>query len=857
MDYSIKNLKYLLSIVSIAVIVVYFSFSGTLNEFWSSLSKSEEQKYFETREENLEKRRKKNEERKNKNPYENYEKAYNKKIPSTEELNRIEKEVFSMPGEDITDMQPYDTWKSLGPNGMVIDIDKKYCGRVLDLGFEGAPTLLVGSASGGLWKLWGAGSIPAAISDDVSKLIIGAFATNPNDTNNILIGTGEPAVTVGDGMFRTTNGGITWLPVALPLQPNNFYRIKYRPGSNSVVHAATNGGYMRSDNGGISGSWNLLLSGIVTDVSVVSSSPDILYAAVYGDGLYRSNNNGDNFTRINTIPVSAGNWATASVSIAPSDPNYVYVSIANFNGRTTGFFRTTNGGNTWQDISWRNHLNEIVDIHWNQGNYNNCISVSPVNRDVVLLGGGSLLRTSNGGANWFEFSSADVHPDQQIIKWYNSQNVYIGNDGGINYSTDAGLTWYTILNDFPFTQFYGFDAAVFNNTIFMGGGTQDNGVVISTNNGANWNIVTGGDGYDCDIDKSNPSRMFCRFNGSFSKTTNWGVNWSPAGTGLNGSINISNIENDGTPNIAPFLYIGNGNKIFESTDMGSTWTQFTSQTFNTNVWRINAAKYLSSQTVIYSILWNGGNPNYDDMLWVYDNGSWYNRAAGLPLVPLRYVAQHPRNNNKAYALTENFQSNQKVFKTTNRGINWSNITGDLPNIPVMDLVPHPVNDNILFLASDYGMWKTSNGGSNWFRWTAGMPVGNKITELEYIDSVSNGKFYIMAASHGRGAWIRDGANDNFVGFNNNETPAKFSLSQNYPNPFNPATTIKFSLAWAENVNIKVYDITGKVVSELVNSRFKEGSHTVKFDGSNLASGVYFYRITTSRFSDVKKMILVK
>ena len=89
------------------------------------------------------------------------------------------------------------------------------------------------------------------------------------------------------------------------------------------------------------------------------------------------------------------------------------------------------------------------------------------------------------------------------------------------------------------------------------------------------------------------------------------------------------------------------------------------------------------------------------------------------------------------------------------------------------------------------------------------------------------------------------------------TPATFALHQNYPNPFNPATTIKFSLAWAENVNIKVYDITGKVVSELVNSRFKEGSHTVKFDGSNLASGVYFYRITTSRFSDVKKMILVK
>jgi len=855
-----KKLKYLLSISALAAIAVYFSFFGITTELWGNLTKSEEQKYFETREDNLEKRKKKHEERKNQNPYENYEKAYNKKVPSAEELNRIEKEVNSMPGEDNSDMQPYESWQSLGPNGMAVDIDKKYCGRVLDLGFEGAPTLLVGSASGGLWKLWGAGSVPVAISDDINKLQIGAFVTNPADTNNILIGTGEPFVNGGDGngMYRTTNGGITWLPVTLPVQPNNFYRIKYRPGSNTVVHAATNTGYLRSDNGGISGSWSLRLSGGITDISVAASSPDLVYAAVYGDGLYRSNNNGDNFTRINTLPVSSGNWGTASVSISPSDPNYVYVSIANFNGRTTGFFRTTNGGSTWQDISWRNHLNEIVDIHWNQGNYNNCISVSPVNRDLVLVGGGSLLRTLNGGANWFEFSSSDVHPDQQIIKWHNNgQTVYVGNDGGINYSNDAGLTWYTILNVFPLTQFYGFDVAVFNNTIFLGGGTQDNGVVISTNNGANWKIVSGGDGYDCDIDKSNPSRMFCRFNGSFSKTTNWGLNWSPAGTGLNGSINISNIENDGTSAFAPYLYVGNGNKIFESTDFGSTWSQFTSQTFNTNVWRINVAKFLNAQSVIYSILWNGGSPNYNDLLWVYDNGTWLNRSAGLPLVPLRFVAQHPRDNFKAYALTELFNSSQKVFKTTNRGLNWSNITGDLPNIPVTDLVPHPANDNILFLASDYGMWKSSNGGTNWFRWTAGMPVGNKITELEYIDSVSNGKFYIIAASYGRGAWIRDGANDNFVAINNNEIPAEFSLSQNYPNPFNPSTTIEFTIPWAENVNIKVYDITGKVVSEPVNSRFSAGSHSVKFEGSNLASGVYFYRITTSRFTDVKKMILVK
>lgn len=88
-------------------------------------------------------------------------------------------------------------------------------------------------------------------------------------------------------------------------------------------------------------------------------------------------------------------------------------------------------------------------------------------------------------------------------------------------------------------------------------------------------------------------------------------------------------------------------------------------------------------------------------------------------------------------------------------------------------------------------------------------------------------------------------------------PKEFSLSQNYLNPFNPLTKINYSLPQGVKVSIKVYDILGRLVKEIVNEYKDAGNYTVIFDGTNYASGVYFYRIEAGKFSDVKKMVLVK
>lgn len=92
---------------------------------------------------------------------------------------------------------------------------------------------------------------------------------------------------------------------------------------------------------------------------------------------------------------------------------------------------------------------------------------------------------------------------------------------------------------------------------------------------------------------------------------------------------------------------------------------------------------------------------------------------------------------------------------------------------------------------------------------------------------------------------------------NDEIPVEYELFENYPNPFNPTTTISFSIPQQEKVELIVYDVLGRKVAELVNETIPSGTHSIDFDGSNLSSGMYIYKITAGQFSESKKMLLVK
>ena len=228
-----------------------------------------------------------------------------------------------------------------------------------------------------------------------------------------------------------------------------------------------------------------------------------------------------------------------------------------------------------------------------------------------------------------------------------------------------------------------------------------------------------------------------------------------------------------------------------------------------------------------------------------------------------------------------------IVKTTNGGDNWTSITSGTTN--ELRSIFFATN-TIGYIAGRYGTFlKTTSSGNNWFS----LPTGNSYSYWSVcftsIDTGYISSNVIYKTINGGINWETQtvpssvplnsicfaGLDTGFVAGNSgvilktvtggttdiakvsNEIPNEFVLFQNFPNPFNPTTTIKFSIPQKGLVKLVVYDMLGKEVATLVNDEQTAGNYEVTFDASKLTTGVYFYKITSGDFSDVKKMILVK
>lgn len=791
--------------------------------------------------------------------YEEFMKSY-----THERMIQKMNEHLSMPSENDFGDMPVNNWIFKGPYSADSRTwpGMKICGRIRDLEIEGVPSLRAAGATGGVF-----GSIlifPYPLNDNITTLSIGSFATNPTDSAKILIGTGEPENYPGNGMWRTTNAGQTWMQVASNYIPQSgqIREIRFQPGSGTTVHAATSSGYYKSLDGGVT--WVQKVAGNIESMDVAPLAPNIIWFTKRNDGVYKSTNWGDNFVRQNNYPLTGSNFKTASISIAYSSITTVFVSATDDNGMTKGQHRSTDGGVTWQDRTWRVSGN-IVQIHGTngQGSRNNCIGVSPTNPNLVIVGGVDGIRSTDGGATWafIPLNIGTVHDDFCVIKWHsNGSSVYIGTDGGISHSVNGGATFSTITSIFPAMQFWGIDAAANSSGFVITGGTQDNSIVNSSNNGTSWFVSSVWDASHTTIDKSNPavqmSTLFSTSAHSVYRTTNYGSSWSDVTVPFS-SIYGGMIRND---NVSPvWYYVNRGNRVYVSTNIGTSWTQVGTSFPDAYVANISVGRYSAPYAPLYAVL-----PNTTTRVMFYDGSNWVQRNSGLPTANMSVMGQHPTNNNIALISTayESYPG-QKIYKTTNKGVSWTNISGNFPNFSITSLILHPTLNNIMFAGTTWwGVYKTTDGGSNWFRWMNGMPQSQWVEALAYVDSSSiNGKFYVVAGTHGRGVYVREsGGDDPLTGNNNNNTslPKEYSLNQNYPNPFNPSTKVDFDLPVSDVVTLQIFDITGRLVKEIMNNKlYPAGSHSFNFNGNGLSSGAYFYRITTPKYTDVKKMVLVK
>ncbi|HEY3251113.1 MAG TPA: hypothetical protein VGK25_08335, partial [Ignavibacteria bacterium] len=467
-------------------------------------------------------------------------------VLETEHLNGIWNNINESPREQDLNNAPVNSWSCIGPFGMsVINTNARYTGRILDIDLLNSYPQFqldfrVASASGGIWSLLTIPlpGIPVCISNnDITTQATSCLATHPFNTDIIFTGTGESQQRAGTGMWKTTNGGQNWEHVSMVPQPGAFYRIKFNPGNPTRLHTATELGYYRSDNSGLT--WTRYFTGNVTDIAIRPDNPNYIFITKNGDnttgGVYSSVNGGTNWTKL-TSGIATTNVGRSSITLCRSNPNIIYASLGQLDDNSLlGVWKSVNNGASWTNVT------PVPDIGGNAW-YNNVISVSPTNSNIVMVAMTQMARTTNGGSSWSLINDENLHVDHHALTWRNGgDTVYSGNDGGFSRSVNGGATWTNTYNNYGITQFYNFDVGV-NNTAVIFGGSQDNGVLGTTTfsgGGANWQHTLGGDGAGIAIDPTNAAKIYSvngAYGGSYlffrQKSGNTGQSWNSFNSGL-------------------------------------------------------------------------------------------------------------------------------------------------------------------------------------------------------------------------------------------------------------------------------------------------------------------------------------
>ena len=387
------------------------------------------------------------------------------------------------------------------------------------------------------------------------------------------------------------------------------------------------------------------------------------------------------------------------------------------------------------------------------------------------------------------------------------------------------------------------DVSVVNQNVVWACGTESS-VVKSTNGGTNWNIVnipvTGLNFLHITAVDENYAWVATEI-GRIFRTTNGGINWTE--------------QFYNNPKfIDGFEFFSSSTGVFLS---GPAANNDTADFYVTRNGGLNWT--LSPNSPVTTLLNYGCMGGLDtNFVWFIDNNKFYRLAGGLynewqvitiNLNPV-FLISYFENANTGYICDGGFGANGFVMiKTTNNGINWSAYSTD-SSIVAYTLV-FAQNSNLAFVNGSNSIRVSTNSGVNWqYR-------------IEYTSQDSM-NFNFMDAKDSNSVWLTNSKgrllkyNFEYIGITplSTEIPAGFRVYQNYPNPFNPATKIKFDLPETGEVKIEVFDVLGKLMYEFAEQK-TPGTYEFSFDGANMASGIYYFKIASGKYSDTKKMILLK
>ncbi len=412
-----------------------------------------------------------------------------------------------------------------------------------------------------------------------------------------------------------------------------------------------------------------------------------------------------------------------------------------------------------------------------------------------------------------------------------------------------------------------------------------------------WRVANGTSGNGViavDFYRGNPDTMFALCSRNFLGSTDRGEHWDSIGSP---SADFGEIGID--RNISHVIYISipgftiNSNNNFQSTDGGRTWRllfigaswvvkviEFDPVEPGTVYIGVGPGRLYRSSDIgqTWDTLFVGGflmsslsiAPSNNNVLYAgfvggvfksTDRGqSWANLSFGFQPPGRILVTVDPRDANIVYAaIFSTGASPSGMYKTTDGGMVWNEINNgiglDDRQSGVLAINPKNPEELLLGISSDqHILFRTTNGGFNWSEFVDGMAGPGSANTIRF-DTLNN-RMYVGAflSQGGSGLYIRDNVTDVHL---DRVIPHQVELSQNYPNPFNPSTTIQYSIPNGGHVSLVVYDVLGRQVAVLESGFKSAGSHSVNFDASSLASGVYMYRLQAGEFNVIKKMLVVK
>jgi photosystem II stability/assembly factor-like uncharacterized protein len=678
-------------------------------------------------------------------------------------------------------------WKFVGPATVGA--------RVVDVTVDPKlkDTVYLAAASGGVWKSTDKATTFKPIWKSSATQSMGALAQGKDAT--LWAGTGEAnpgggSLTYGGtGVYKSTNRGRSWKNVGLK-NTSRIGRIVVDPKDPKHVLVAATGSLFEP--GGARGlyetrnagkSWKLILEGKnettgAVDVAIDPKNPKNIFVAMWdhlrfpdyrrytgpGSGLWRSTNGGKDFVELGVEPgvgigLPPGNDITGGrigVAIDPKNPDRVWAIYANNNeGAYAGFFRSTDGGDTWSAPPQA--AAGLAAGHSVYGWWFGRLFVDPYNTDHLFATGLPLMQSLDGGSTFA--TSSGMHVDQHGVAWdpHKKGRVYAGNDGGIYRSETNGSSGSWIHGKYqPWSQFFTIDVSEQDPT-WINGGLQDNGSVRSWGlNG--WHEYLGGDGVKNAINPKDKMNVFaCSQYGACAKSDNGGNSMAIFDNDVAASSRkgwLTPIEF--APHDSNVVYYA-GSNVHRSPDKGDTWELISPDLGEGDAGRETNPLYAAHYGTVQALGLNKKNPDViyagtdNAKLWkTTDGGTLWSKIEDdkLPNRWITHIAVKLDNPNVLYVSYSGYRSSDNsayVFKSKNGGKDWTNISKTLPKAPVNDLV---LVGKKLYAATDVGVFVMKTTGGPWLKVGRGLPLC-PVNDLRYVPKNKS----LYAGTFGRGIYV--------------------------------------------------------------------------------------------------------